>query len=190
MLCFKEPKMKRNLVKQQGFTIVELVVVIILLGILAATALPRFIDIDDDAHAAAFEGVLGGFSTGVALYHAQWIAEGQAAAGTPAPDFDGLRTTPQGYPYSTVSQVGNVPTNSADCATVFVGLLQSAPTVSDDASLAAIAGSTTDFTAVRNGVDCEFYYTAQSNASGETVAYFTYESDTGTVIQNTPVAIP
>lgn len=182
--------MKKNTFRQQGFTIVELVVVIILLGILAATALPRFIDIDDDAHAAAFEGVLGGFSTGVALYHAQWIAEGQAAAGTQAPDFDNLRTTPQGYPYSTVSQAGNVPTDSADCATVFTGLLQSAPTVSSAASLAGIAGSATDYTAVRNGVDCEFYYTAQSNASGETVAFFTYESDTGLVTQNTPVAIP
>ncbi|MEE4282530.1 MAG: hypothetical protein V2I41_11340, partial [Pseudomonadales bacterium] len=96
----------------------------------------------------------------------------------------------QGYPYSTVSQTGNVPADSADCATVFTGLLQSAPTVGSAASLAAIDGSGTDYTAVRNGVDCEYYYTAQSNASGETVAYFTYESDTGTVTQNTPVAIP
>ena len=42
-----------NKARIQGFTIVELVVVIILLGILAATAIPRFIDVDDDAHAAA-----------------------------------------------------------------------------------------------------------------------------------------
>ena len=179
--------MKRNVSRQQGFTIVELVVVIILLGILAATALPRFINVDDDAHAAAFEGVLGGFQTGVALYHAQWIADGQAPAGTQVVEFNNLRTTAQGYPYSNTSQTGDVPTVSQDCEDVFVGVLQAAPTVSDVAALANVVGSTTDFTAVRNGANCEFYYSAQSNATGQTVNYFTYFSATGLVSQSTAV---
>lgn len=175
--------MKVNVNKQQGFTIVELVVVIILLGILAATALPRFIDIDDDAHAAAFEGVQGGFATGVALYHAQWIADGQAVGGTQVVEFNNLRTTGGGYPYSLTANVGNVPAVSQDCEDVFVGVLQSSPTISDGAALANVVGSTTDFTAVRNGANCEFYYSAQSNATGQTVNYFTYFSATGLVNQ-------
>ncbi|MBL6688633.1 MAG: prepilin-type N-terminal cleavage/methylation domain-containing protein, partial [Pseudomonadales bacterium] len=50
---------------QKGFTIVELVVVIIILGILAATALPRFLDVSEDAHIAAVDSVEGALSTGL-----------------------------------------------------------------------------------------------------------------------------
>lgn len=179
--------MKANMNRQKGFTIVELVVVIILLGILAATALPRFINVDDDAHAAAFEGVTGGYATGIALYHAQWIADGQASAGTQVVEFNNLRTTAGGYPYSLTADATNLPVDSQACEDVFVGVLQSAPTISDGAALANVVGSTTDFTAVRNGANCEYYYSSQSNATGETVNYFTYFSATGLVTQASTV---
>ncbi len=45
-------KQKANKANQDGFTIVELIVVILLLGILTATALPRFLDVTDEAHDA------------------------------------------------------------------------------------------------------------------------------------------
>lgn len=63
--------------KERGFTIIELVVVILLLGILAAVALPRFINVTDRAYGSAVEGVYGGFATGVAMYRAQYVADGQ-----------------------------------------------------------------------------------------------------------------
>src|SRR5690554_1957428 len=63
--------------KQAGFTIIELVAVILLLGILTATALPRFMDVTDEAHEAVVDAVEGGFTTGLALFRAQWYAEGQ-----------------------------------------------------------------------------------------------------------------
>jgi MSHA pilin protein MshA len=51
---------------QQGFTLIELVVVIVILGILAATAIPKFIDMSDDAASAAVAGVAGALSSAAA----------------------------------------------------------------------------------------------------------------------------
>lgn len=100
--------MKRT---QAGFTMIELVIVIVILGILAATALPRFVDLGSDARAAKANAALGAIKSAANLAHATSLARG--LPGNASVTMDG----------TAITMVNNYPTANAAGIIAAAGIL-------------------------------------------------------------------
>ena len=120
-------------IRQHGFTMIELIVVIVILGILAAVALPRFTDIQGDARSAKLNAARGAVQAASAMVHGVVLVRGGVA------DTGGCAGVPANNATNTVTAAGTVCTESG-----LVNIINGYPT-SDALGIVNAAGLTSTF---------------------------------------------
>ncbi|MDX1695077.1 MAG: type II secretion system protein [Ketobacteraceae bacterium] len=96
--------MKRQ---QSGFTLIELIMVIVILGILSAFAIPKFADLSGDAQESAIQGLAASARSASAITHAAWLASGGTGTTVTLEGSTTVTVNAAGYPEESTAGIGN-----------------------------------------------------------------------------------
>lgn len=156
--------------KQSGFTLIELIMVIVILGVLSAFALPRFADLGGDARAASISGLAAAVRAASNIAHAQQLADGAAA---------GVSVSLEGQ---TITMVSGYPTANTAGIGAAAQISSSTTATADGTDFVATAGGATATSAITFSIrgvgdgdgdstsgECSVTYTSTANAPTVTV---------------------
>ena len=172
MFVFQAPKKFTS----SGFSLIELITVIVLIGIVAAVALPRFSDITDSAELQSIESIAGAFRSGVEIVQTTFQSQGRSTRIQDLPNFGDnvIDTNDSGFPIG--SDKGNANENigrgNAGCANLWRALLTNPPSVSHN-------NNNADFRSFRHTGNriCSYVYRAGGDSANRVNAQIQIEYD-------------
>ena len=153
--------------KQAGFTLIELIMVIVILGVLSAFALPRFADLGGDARVANINGLAGALKSAANIAHAQQLANGDTANTTVS--LEGVDITMvNGYPTANADGI-------AKAAQVSAGTTAQFEAGSVDYEITAAGGTTGNVTVTYQlRTNCTASYTSANSTTAGTPPVTTF----------------
>jgi MSHA pilin protein MshB len=161
---------------QRGFTLIELVCVLVVLGVLGAVAIPRFTELRTGAHQVAVSGTAAAFGSAVQLAYLACVLHKWAGQDN-LPGYAGgnVDFNTACYPTDTTGNANTIGNNATRCMRVWNAILAAAPTITTAAQGA-------DYRATASNEVCTYRYLLDTT----TARQFTYDSRNGLIVPTNP----